>query len=171
MADSSMKKEPEGELDLEHSHEGDTVQRPFKKSGDGFGSLYVEEEEFEPSRGSGAVRNTLVGLSLAAVAAGVAMNFFKKASETSKSTPYKAPDSPSSGQSGAMGITSPLSTSVVQPTGEAPANQDVENQAGDTGQPGIDPNKSARKGSTGQAETKTGNDTGFTNEAATGNND
>lgn len=171
MADSSMKKEPKGELDLEHSREGDTVQRPFDKSGNGFGSRYVEEEEFEPSHSSGAVRNTLVGLSLAAVAAGVALNYFRKASETGKNAPAKVPDSAHSTQSGAMGINSPLNAAQPPEEKTKPAKREVENQSGDSTQPGIDPNKSARKGSTGKEETKTGNDTGFTNEAATGNND
>ena len=82
MADKSMKQAPEGTLDLRHSREGDPVVRPFSQSGDDEGSAVYGEKDYRSGKdNSQVVRNTLLGLSLAAVAANVALRFFGKSPE------------------------------------------------------------------------------------------
>jgi len=185
MADSEMKKAPEGELELEFSHEGNTVRRPFQemRSGD----LY--EEELRTSDQSATLRNTLIGLSLAAVGV-LATRFFSNSSTKSQTntmdnrnqnreeqnqregardeSQLNALHTNAEAQKGAQpqGQTDEAKTGKAQmgaATGTGPStNVSVGGQSGQAGQP---------EGNADQDNQPNGNDKGFTNEAATGNND
>jgi hypothetical protein len=183
MADREMKKAPEGELDLEFSHEGDTVRRPFSNTRND--DIY--EDEHQASSLTRTIPFALLGLSLAAVAIKVASKYFGKSStktndrmnntqkdqgnenielnegahDTSQLDAFtRNAEDQKAGQP--QGQTSDISAEKanIDPAGSSPL--------GSTTSPGANPQSS---GSTGQTDQGNGNDQGFTNEAATGNND
>jgi hypothetical protein len=181
MADSDMKKAPEGELDLEFSHEGDTVRRPFEqiRSGDPF------EEEFQPSAPSRTIPFALLGLSLAAVAINVASKYFGKSStKTTNQMSNTHNEQENGAESPLQGAqdTSQLDAlhrnaeeqkseqSQGEATDEVKGNPAGSSPVGSQTGPGATNQSSSTPGQTSQ-DNGNGNDQGFTNEAATGNND
>jgi len=182
MADSEMKKAPAGALDLEFSHEGDTVRRPFEQLGSG--DPY--EEEFQPSALSRTIPFALLGLSLAAVAINVASKYFGK---SSTKTNHPMSNTQNEQENGAeVPLQGAQDTSQLdalhrnadeqrseQPQGatdQLRGNQADNLPTGTGGQtsPGATNQSGNASGQTGQ-DSGHGNDQGFTNEAATGNND
>jgi hypothetical protein len=172
MADSEMKKAPEGELDLEFSHAGDTVRRPFEQiqSGDPY------EEESQPSAPSRTIPYALLGLSLAAVAINVASKYFGKSStktnngmSDTQNDQEKGAEIPLQGAQDTSQLDALHRNAEEWPQGEAP-NQIGSSPAGVQTSPGATNQSATSSGQTSQ-DSGSGNDQGFTNEAATGNND
>lgn len=181
MADSDLKKAPEGELELEFSHEGDTVRRPFEqiRSGDPY------EEASQPSAPSRTLPFALLGLSLAAVASNVASKYFGKSStktntpmRNTQNDPENGAEAPSQGAQDTSQLDA-LNRNAEEPQSGQPHGEATDGANGS--QPGSSPAGSQtgsgatnQRGSTpGQSsrDNAHGNDQGFTNEAATGNND
>ncbi|MBC7921494.1 MAG: glucose 1-dehydrogenase [Ferruginibacter sp.] len=179
MADQSMKKAPKDTLDLRHSHGGDTVARPFSQSDGGDGSAAYQEPDYRNERdNTHVVRNTLLGLSLMAVAANAVLRYFGKPSVRREpvnaegagqeasleatvdeiTAGYLAPDQDAfySGTEGTFpeitDTTSPNATESDAGVVSGKEKKDHRNTSASTGQPIRD-------------------DRGFTDEAATGNND
>lgn len=180
MADGEMKKAPEGELDLEFSHEGDTVRRPFAKMRTG--DLYEEEDQSSaPSR---TIPFALLGLSLAAVAINVASKYFKKSStktsDRMSNTQNNQENENMETNKGAQDTSQldALNRNAEEQKADQPQGQ-TSNEAAGTSRPthaGSSPSESqpspgATNPSSADTGQSNGNDQGFTNEAATGNND
>ena len=182
MADKSMKQAPDDTLDLRHSREGDPVARPFSKSSDGRDSAAYDEQDYRNGKDtSHVVRNTLLGLSLAAVATNVALRYFGKSSEKMEIQPEEM-NVEGVGQEASLeatvdeiiaGYLAPdQGASQPETEGTFPEITDTTNPIATESDYGIVSGKE-KKGRRGTASTgqPTSDEQGSTNEAATGNND
>lgn len=157
MADKSMKSEPEGELNLKHSKEGDTAKDRYNKT---FNPTEASSSQ-NTSSGSGLVSDktvktitrTLVGVSVGLAAAKALLNVSKSA--TSGNQESTGSDTPANTTSPVKDTAAPASSS---------SNDGSKNKGWDK--------KMDERNNTGTSQTagSPGNK-GFTNEGATGNTD
>lgn len=176
MADKSMKSEPKGELELEHSMEGDPVQRRYSESDHAFYS-----KEYNGSNGNGysasksksaggGLISSLVGLSVGLATAGLLWGVSRKTSfQTDEVEKTASPDSSQEGYE-MQG-----ESAIIAENYKRPEEQEKPANAGTSPKKNKNKNKDnenyggATSGETPAAQG--GKDTGFTNEAATGNVD
>jgi len=161
MADSSMKAEPAGELDLKHSMEGDTAKNRFSNtygyspSEENNSNAITEALHTNGSQLKSSVSKTLVGLSAGLAVAGMIWNFTRKGRSNEEEFGHVEADAESSSnqseQVNKPAITGNASSGWEKKLDENPANNPANNSLNNSG------------GSKGGS--------GFTNEGATGNAD
>jgi NAD(P)-dependent dehydrogenase (short-subunit alcohol dehydrogenase family) len=162
MADSSMKEEPAGELDLKHSMEGDTAKNRFAKtygyeqSNGNNSNAITEALHMDSGQLKNGISKTLVGLSAGLAVAGMIWGFTRRGQSNEAESGHLEADAENLSQQPAQtgdasatpgNASSGWEKKMDQNPANNPANNSLNNSGGSKG------------------------GSGFTNEGATGNAD